>query len=132
MNKKIVTYVFMAIAISTASSVKTLAQQHQHREQHNDLRSPYIEQLDSPVRGLSSSEVDNLLNGRGAGYARIAELNGYPGLRHVLDLSSELNLSAQQTEEIEVAFEQMESRAKSLGQTIVNKEQKLSEAVLSG
>ena len=131
MNQKLATYVLIAVAISTASSIKALAQQHQHREQHNDLRSPYVEQLDSPVRGLSSSEVDNLLNGRGAGYARMAELNGYPGLRHVLDLSSELNLSAQQTEEIEVAFKQMESRAKSLGQSIVNKEQKLSEAFTS-
>lgn len=84
MNQKIVTYFFIAIAISTAGSIKALAQQHQHREQHNDLRSrsggfassPYVEQLDSSVRGLSSEEVDNLLKGKGAGYARMAELNG--------------------------------------------------------
>ena len=132
MNKRIITYVLIGIATSLVSVTKVFAQQHQHGGQHNSFRSPYVEQLDSPVRGLNSSEVDNLLNGRGSGYARMAELNGYPGLRHVLDLSSELNLSAQQTEEIEVAFEQMESRAKSLGQTIVNKEQKLSEAFASG
>ncbi|MCQ3975466.1 MAG: hypothetical protein DPW09_18650 [Anaerolineae bacterium] len=48
-------------------------------------RSPYVAQLDSSVRGLSSQEVDDLLNGRGAGYARMAELNSYPGPRHVLD-----------------------------------------------
>ena len=132
MNQKIVTYFFIAITVSTADSITALAQQHNPKHGHNNARSPYVSQLDSPVRGLSSEEVDNLLNGRGAGYARMAELNGYPGLRHVLDLSSELNLSAQQTEEIEVAFEQMESRAKSLGQTIVHKEQKLSEAFASG
>ena len=132
MNQRIITYFLIGIATSLVSVTTVFAQQHQHGEQHNSFRSPYVEQLDSPVRGLSSSEVDNLLNGRGSGYARMAELNGYPGLRHVLDLSSQLNLSTQQTEEIEVAFAQMQSQAKSLGQTIVNKEQKLSEAFASG
>lgn len=132
MSKKIVKYLFVAIAISLVSVTTVFAQQHQHNEQHDNFRSPYVEQLDSPVRGLSSLEVDNLLNGRGSGYARMAELNGYPGLRHVLDLSSQLNLSPQQETEIQAAFEQMQSQAKSLGKTIVSKEQELSEAFASG
>ena len=36
--------------------------------------------LNSPVRGLSPQEVDDLQNGRGAGYARMAELNSQRGL----------------------------------------------------
>ena len=132
MNKKIIKYFLLAIAISTAGSMTAIAQQHQHGARHNNLRSPYVEQLDSPVQGLSAEEVDELLDGKGAGYARMAELNGYPGPRHVLDLSSQLKLSAQQTKEIEVAFEQMQSQAKSLGKTIVSKEQELSEAFASG
>lgn len=131
MNKKIVKYLLIAIAISLVSVTKVLAQQHQHDAQHNNFRSPYVEQLDSPVRGLSFEEVDNLLNGQGAGYARTAELNGYPGLRHVLDLSSQLNLSFQQEKEIQAAFEQMKSQVKSIGETIVSKEQKLSKAFAS-
>ena len=63
---------------------------------------------------------------------RSAELNGYPGLRHVLDLSSQLNLSSQQETEIQAAFEQMQSQAKSLGKTIVSKEQELGESFASG
>jgi copper chaperone CopZ len=35
-------------------------------------------QLNSPVRGVSPQEVDDLQNGRGASYARMAELNSYP------------------------------------------------------
>lgn len=35
---------------------------------------PYANQPESPIRGLSPQEVDDLLNGRGAGYARMAEL----------------------------------------------------------
>jgi len=132
MNKKIIKYLFIGIAIYLVSVTTVLAQQHQHSEQHNNFRSPYAEQLDSPVRGLSSDEVDNLLNGRGAGYARMAELNGYPGLRHVLDLSSQLKLSSQQETEIQAAFERMQFQAKTIGKTIVSKEQKLSEAFASG
>ena len=134
MNKSIIKYLFIGIAIYLISITSVSAQQHQHSEQHNNnnFRSPYVEQLDSPVRGLSSSEVDNLLNGKGAGYARTAELNGYPGLRHVLDLSSQLNLSSKQETEIQAAFEQMQSQAKTIGKTIVSKEQELSEAFASG
>lgn len=102
-----------------------LAQHHQHSVP-TDTTSPYVEQLDSPVRGLSSQEVDDLLKGRGAGYARVAELNGYPGPRHVLDLKQELNLSTQQEWEIQIAFEQMQKEAERLGQVIVEREHKLS------
>jgi hypothetical protein len=84
--------------------------------------SPYITQLDSPVRGLSAQEVDDLLNGRGAGYARTAELNSYPGPRHVLDMRQELNLSATQVTEIEAVFRQMQAEAQQLGQEIVERE----------
>jgi hypothetical protein len=132
MNKKIIKYFLLASVISLVSVTTVFAQQHQHGEQHNNFRSPYAEQLDSPVRGLSSEEVNNLLNGKGAGYARMAELNGYPGLRHVLDLSSHLNLSSQQEKEIQAAFNLMQSQAKRIGKTIVSKEQELSESFASG
>lgn len=91
-------------------------------------RSPYVEQLGSQVRGLSKQEVDDLLNGRGAGYARSAELNSYPGPRHVLDLKQKLNLSPKQTQQIEAVFKQMQVQAKQLGQEIIKREAKLSTA----
>jgi Spy/CpxP family protein refolding chaperone len=89
--------------------------------------SPYVSQLDSPVRGLSRQEVDDLLNGRGAGYARSAELNGYPGPRHVLDMREELTLSPQVVAQLEAIFSHMENRARQLGQQIVHQETELSQ-----
>ncbi|URD53392.1 hypothetical protein [Chroococcidiopsis sp. CCNUC1] len=89
-------------------------------------RSPYVDELSSPIRGLSTREVDDLLNGRGAGFARMAELNDYPGPRHVLDLKGQLNLSAKQTQQVQAAFEKMNVEAKRLGQEIVAQEQRLS------
>jgi hypothetical protein len=94
-------------------------------------QSPYVNQLSSPVRGLSVQEVDNLLNGRGAGYARMADLNDYPGPSHVLELKKQLNLSAKQTRKIKSAFQKMDAEAKLLGQEIVEREQKLSASFAS-
>lgn len=89
-------------------------------------RSPYVAQLESSVRGLSSQEVDDLLNGRGAGYARTAELNSYPGPRHVLDLRQDLHLTTAQTEQIEAVFVQMQTEAKQVGQEILQREAQFS------
>lgn len=95
-------------------------------------QSPYVNQLTSPVRGLSAQEVNDLLNGRGAGFARMAELNNYPGPLHVLELKTQLNLSAQQTEQIQTAFESMNAKAKQLGELIVEREQQLSRGFATG
>ncbi len=94
--------------------------------------SPYTNQLSSPVVGLSTQEVDDLLNGRGAGYARTAELNSYPGPDHVLALKGQLDLSAEQIQRIETVFQEMNTKAKSIGQGIVESEQVLSASFASG
>jgi hypothetical protein len=92
------------------------------------LSSAYVSQLDSPIRGLSSQEVDDLMNGRGAGYARSAELNGYPGPRHVLDMRQELGLSPEVVEQLEAIFAGMEAKAQRLGHEILQREAALSQA----
>lgn len=97
-------------------------------QRHSGQSSPYVSQLDSPVKGLSPQEVEDLLQGNGAGYARTAELNSYPGPRHVLDLSQELALSPEQTTTAEVIFDDMQARAQQLGKTIVDQEQQLSQS----
>lgn len=89
--------------------------------------SPYVAQLDSPVRGLSAQEVDDLLNGRGAGYARTAELNSHPGPRHLLDLAETLGLSQVQVKALNKLFEEMQTEAQSLGTQIVEAEGSLSD-----
>jgi hypothetical protein len=63
--------------------------------------SPYAPQMGSPVRGLSQQEVENLRDGAGAGLARMAELNGYPGPVHALELRDKLGLSTVQVKQIE-------------------------------
>lgn len=91
-------------------------------------KSPYADQTESPVRGLTAQEVDDLLQGRGAGFARMAELNRYPGPRHVLDLKDELALSPDQAQVIQVVFDDMQTQAQTLGKAIVEQEQAVSQA----
>lgn len=90
--------------------------------------SPYATQLDSPVRGLSAQEVDELRAGMGMGFARMAELNNYPGPRHLLDLQQELTLSPEQVTAIDAIFTEMQTQAQALGAQILTQEAQLSAA----
>jgi len=94
--------------------------------------SPYVAQLDSPIRGLSAQEVDDLRAGHGMGFARMAELNNYPGPRHVLDLQHDLQLSAAQAAAIEEIFRTMQAQAQTLGAQILTQEERLSAAFAGG
>ncbi len=90
--------------------------------------SPYAGEEAREIKSLSKAEVDSLMTGKGMGYAKAAELNGYPGPVHVLELSKKLSLSADQRRETEIIFSQMEASAKDLGADLVAAERALDEA----
>jgi hypothetical protein len=56
-------------------------------------RSPYAGQELRDVKALSNADIEAYLAGKGMGYAKAAELNSYPGPKHVLELSKELDLT---------------------------------------
>lgn len=120
------------IAVVTETGLLVKAVTSATASQASDKTSSYASQPNSPIRGLSAQEVDDLLNGRGAGYARTAELNSYPGPRHVLDLKQELDLSPKQVQNIEAIFKQMSGESKQLGRKIITLEQQLSTAFAQG
>jgi Spy/CpxP family protein refolding chaperone len=81
---------------------------------------------------LTAEAIKQLLNGEGMGLARPAELNGYPGPRHVLDLEKELALTADQKKRVEAIRQQMLDRAVALGKQIVHAETELDAALTAG
>lgn len=87
--------------------------------------SPYAGQESRQIKSLSPSEQADLLAGKGMGLAKAAELNGYPGPAHVLELASHLGLSAEQLATTRALFTSMEQRAKELGRQLVAAEQSL-------
>jgi hypothetical protein len=88
-------------------------------------QSPYVGEDSREVKALSPQEMDDLLNGRGMGLAKAAELNQYPGPRHVLDLAKELKLTAEQRTQTKAVFETMAAEAKSFGARLVELERDL-------
>jgi hypothetical protein len=81
---------------------------------------------------LSAEQMKQLLDGDGMGLARPAELNQYPGPKHVLDLAKELKLTSDQQKEISAIREEMLARARPLGRSIVDAERELDTAFKSG
>jgi len=62
------------------------------------VESQYVGQENRDIKSLSPQEMSDYLEGKGMGYAKSAELNKYPGPRHVLDMASELGLTQEQIE----------------------------------
>lgn len=90
--------------------------------------SPYAGQVNSSIRGLSFQEIDDLENGRGMGLARAAELNGYPGPRHVIDLREPLEVTPDQRAALDGIFRRMDAAARELGARILEEEKALNHA----
>ncbi|NNC99507.1 MAG: hypothetical protein HKN85_04945 [Gammaproteobacteria bacterium] len=90
----------------------------------------YSGQQHREIKSLSQDDIEDLLNGRGWGLAKPAELNGLPGPVHVLELKSELGLSALQISAIQLVYEAMRQEAKTLGQRYVDQERKLERLLL--
>jgi Spy/CpxP family protein refolding chaperone len=95
-------------------------------------RAPYAGLQERIIKALSPQQVEDYLEGRGMGLALAAELNGYPGPRHVLELAEELELSADQLAETRRLFEDMRLAAIGLGEQIVAGEGALDELFASG
>ncbi len=100
------------------------AQAHQHG-QH---ASPYTEMLDREIKALSDADVEGLLGGMGMQMALAAELNGYPGPRHLLDMADMLELDEGQRSAVRDIFDRMQAEARSLGAEIVETERRLDAA----
>ena len=62
------------------------------------------------------------------GLALAAELNGYPGPRHVLDLASQLGLTDEQRTRIQQLFDAMKAEAVPIGQALIAAENALNSA----
>lgn len=93
--------------------------------------SPYAGQESRAIKALSQDEQSDLLAGKGMGFAKVAELNGYPGPAHVLELAHALSLTPEQRAKTETLFKQMESQAKLLGRQVVDAEKSLDELFAS-
>jgi Spy/CpxP family protein refolding chaperone len=82
-----------------------------------------------PMRMMSQPTIppdkDSLLKGLGMGLATIADVNNYPGPKHVINLKAELGLTRDQLKKTEALDKVVSSSAISKGEEIVQAEVEL-------
>jgi hypothetical protein len=76
-------------------------------------QTPYAGLQRRAIKALSDNQVSDLQAGRGMSLALAAELNGYPGPAHVLELADKLDLSADQRTRVQQLFDSMKAEARS-------------------
>ncbi|MCG2671857.1 hypothetical protein XI06_02855 [Bradyrhizobium sp. CCBAU 11434] len=86
---------------------------------------PYAGLEQRPVKALSRQQIDDLLSGRGMGLALAAELNGYPGPSHVLELGDRLELTSDQRLRVQKLYDAMKQETVPLGNKLVEQEREL-------
>ena len=79
----------------------------------------------SAPSGLTEEAVRQLLAGEGMGLAKPAEMNMYPGPKHVLELKKELAITPAQEAQVNTIRERMLAKAQKLGADIVRLEKAL-------
>lgn len=115
MNSKIVTAIGIgALTMLVAGNVLAQGQ--------------YAGQQTRTIKALSDEETRDLLEGRGMGLAKAAELNRYPGPAHLLQLAKKLDLSEADADAARQVFATMDQEAKALGTEIVAAEGELDRA----
>jgi hypothetical protein len=88
-------------------------------------QSPYAGMQARSIKSLSEQQVADLSTARGMGLALAAELNGYPGPFHVLELADKLDLSADQRTRVKTLFDSMKQEALPLGKKLIEQEAEL-------
>jgi hypothetical protein len=84
--------------------------------------SPYSGLEQRMIKSLSDEQIADLRAGRGMGLALPAELNGYPGPVHVLELADRLGLSADQQKSVQELQAAMKAETVPLGERLIAQE----------
>ena len=114
----------LATAVMVVLAGSALAQHHPHKHE----QSPYTGMQSRAVKTLSDQQVADLRAGRGMGMALAAELNGYPGPMHVLELAQSLGLSTEQRERVQWLIDTMKAEAIAAGEKLIDGEAALDRA----
>lgn len=94
-------------------------------------KSPYAGFEQRPIKALSAQQIADLRAGRGMSLALAAELNGFPGPLHVLELAERLNLTEAQRAAVEQLFEKMKAETVPIGERLIAQEADLDQIFAS-
>jgi hypothetical protein len=120
----------MTLLIAVLASGNTSAQEHNNQQNKPSLTtaSSYAGQQQREIKSLSANEQRGLLEGQGMGLAKAAELNGYPGPMHTLELARALQLTDEQKTKTQALMLRHKTAVKELGKQLVDLERQLDSA----
>lgn len=116
MKIAVATLLFLSLTIQASAE----AQSDGHRE-----HSPYAGRQQQELGALTDEQLDDLRAGRGMSFALPAELNGYPGPSHVLELAEGLELTPVQRHQSQALLAEMQAEAVRLGERLIDSERAL-------
>lgn len=93
-----------------------------------NFKSSYVGEEKRVIKSLSENDIQAILKGEGWGLAKAAELNGYPGPLHVLEMADELTLSKGQKDAVEDLYKTMKVQAIEAGEWYIQAEADLDNA----
>lgn len=82
-------------------------------------QQPYSGLEKRSVKALSDQQISDLRAGRGMGMALPAELNGYPGPSHAIELADKLALTGSQLATAQSLFASMKAEAVPVGERLI-------------
>lgn len=98
------------------------AQSHVGGPHGGSAAAPYVGLEKRRIKALSAQQISDLEAGRGMGLALPAELNGYPGPAHVLELTEALGLTVEQRSRTQALMDAMRAETIRIGVRIVGEE----------
>jgi Spy/CpxP family protein refolding chaperone len=107
--------IVFATCFAFALSATCFAQSH----------SPYAGFETRNIKTLSDQQISDLRAGLGMGLALAAELNGYPGPRHSIELATQLGLSETQLATANELFAAMTAESVPIGERLIAEESEL-------
>ena len=90
-----------------------------------EYKSKYIGQEKRDIKSLSKEDIEELRAGAGWGLAKVAELNGLPGPKHILEMKKEIELTAGQEKMVLALYNDMNKEAVRLGEKLIEYEEEL-------
>jgi hypothetical protein len=98
---------------------------------HAQSPQPYAGLQSRSLKALSEAQIADLRAGRGMTLALAAELNGYPGPLHVIELADALALTPDQRTRMQALYAAMKTEAIGLGEQLIVQEGELDRAFAS-
>lgn len=119
------------VSLAFLAAAAASAQQHHHHApggspgDRASTPSPYAGEQRRAIKALSAPEEKAWLDGEGQGLAKAAELNGYPGPAHVLELAEPLALTPAQASATRELLARHKAQVRALGAELVDAERRL-------